>query len=322
MFSIPAFLLAIVLATFAASLAYYLIHTYWRRQAENCIGNRLLAGLHWRDFAHLVLEALRRQGYVEDSVERQPGDSGFDFVLAKEGERWLLACKHGTSYRLGEQAVREFATTIRMHSAMGGVIATLGEAEGFAREIANTHEIRILDKQSLWRLVAPLAPESMRQRAQDWAEARVKRMLAVAAVVCLTLGASTYYLASDGEANDPEPAISEASIVPRMPQRERATPAAVQASRAPMPAPGQTLENVHRDTVVQQIATLAAVNSASWSTRSTLVIALRSLPGAAEADPVEQACRILLQYEELRYTRLQIEPPPDSANPVRWRQCR
>lgn len=322
MFSIPAFLLATALAALVASLAYYYIHAYWRRYAEYCIGNRLLAGLHWRDFAHLVLEALRRQDFLEDSVERQPGDSGFDFVLAKKGERWLLACKHGTNYRLGEQAVREFATTIRMHGAMGGIIATLGEAEGFAREIARTHEIRILDKRSLWPLVAPLAPEPMRQRVQDWAETRVKRMLALAAVPCLALGAGTYYLAADGSAAEAESAISEASIMPRLPPRGSTAAAAGRTDPAPASAPDQSLEKAHRDAVVREIATLAPVNSAAWSTRSTLVVALHSLPEAAGADPAEQACRIVLQYEDLRFTRLQIEPPPGSANPVRWRQCR
>jgi restriction system protein len=36
---------------------------------------------------------------------------------------------------------------------------------------------------------------------------------------------------------------------------------------------------------------------------------------------IEEVCRTLTQYEELRYTRVQLEPPMNSTVPVRWRQC-
>ena len=36
---------------------------------------------------------------------------------------------------------------------------------------------------------------------------------------------------------------------------------------------------------------------------------------------VNEACAVLVQYEELRYTRLQLEPPAGGTGQVRWRQC-
>ena len=44
-------------------------------------------------------------------------------------------------------------------------------------------------------------------------------------------------------------------------------------------------------------------------------------PDGIDTGLVNEACAILVQYEELRYTRLQLEPPAGTAGQVRWRQC-
>ena len=36
---------------------------------------------------------------------------------------------------------------------------------------------------------------------------------------------------------------------------------------------------------------------------------------------IDEICRLITQYEELRYTRVQMEPPAGSNLPVRWRLC-
>ena len=69
-----------------------------------------------------------------------------------------------------------------------------------------------------------------------------------------------------------------------------------------------------------RIADLDAANNALWSTQSTLVISLVNGDGI-DSGIVNEACAILTEYEELRYTRLQLEPPADAGVPVRWRQC-
>ena len=59
---------------------------------------------------------------------------------------------------------------------------------------------------------------------------------------------------------------------------------------------------------------------ANWSTQSTLVVGLAREDGI-DAGIVNEACAILVEYEELRYTRLQLEPPAGTTGQVRWRQC-
>lgn len=71
-----------------------------------------------------------------------------------------------------------------------------------------------------------------------------------------------------------------------------------------------------------RVGQLDQANSASWMSQSTLVISMKSADGIDQG-LVNDACAILVQYEELRYSRLQLEPPPSDAatTPVRWRQC-
>lgn len=314
--------LAAIFVGLASGIAIYLLFgVRGRRQAESHAGVDVLAAMRWREFAHLVLEALRRQGYVEEDVERQPGDSGFDFVLGRDGERFLLACKQGRAYRLGEQAVREFATAIRMQGAMGGVLVTLGQVEGFAREVAVAHRIELIDGETLWQRVSPLLPQELRHGVHQQAESASNRRLALGALGSVTLALAVFALMEP----ESEPALATAGIVSNRPLQPAplAQPGhSTAAELPPLPKLSEAEFNERRVAAAQLVGRLPHVDSASWSTRSTLVIALRDTPDGGTADPVEESCRILVQYEELRFTRLQIEPPPGKDAPVRWRQCR
>ena len=73
------------------------------------------------------------------------------------------------------------------------------------------------------------------------------------------------------------------------------------------------------DTAIS-ISALPSVNSAIWYSASTLQINLNTEKNDDKV-LIEEICRVLTQREELRYTRLQLEPPPESTVPVRFRQC-
>jgi len=65
-----------------------------------------------------------------------------------------------------------------------------------------------------------------------------------------------------------------------------------------------------------RVADLPQATRALWSTTSTLVISLVSGDGI-DSGIVNDACAVLVEYEELRYSRLQLEPPPGSDVSVR-----
>ena len=63
---------------------------------------------------------------------------------------------------------------------------------------------------------------------------------------------------------------------------------------------------------IELMTYLAPADRASWSTQSTLVVSLEREDGI-DSGVVNDACAILVEYEELRYTRLQLEPPAGST---------
>ena len=55
-----------------------------------------------------------------------------------------------------------------------------------------------------------------------------------------------------------------------------------------------------------------------WSTKSTLLVNLDQ----DASDMLTEVCAVLERYDNLRTSRVQLQPPPGSTQRVRFRQCR
>ena len=100
--------------------------------------------------------------------------------------------------------------------------------------------------------------------------------------------------------------------------------------------PDPTLDDAametRRATSAMEVRTLPSVEDAQWSTKSTLVVRLSGHETNVSDTLVADICRALLQYEEQRFSRLQLEIAPNDTGltatgevqppTVRWRQCR
>ncbi len=345
-----------LVAAVVAALGAFLVSHWWfgvhhRRKAETAAGISALAGMKWRECAGLVLQALGEKGYVEAPSSRQPGDGGTEFLLIKGDERCLLGYKHGTAYRLGEANVRDFANAVQLQGATSGILVTLGSAEGFARDLARRYGVDLIDGRSLWPQVEPFAPAALIEDIRAHAARQISHGQRIGGIASLALGLVVFGLGSVMQpdtaptlstpagapaASTPSPAIAAATT-------EAATAPAAAPDAAPAPAPqfqdeasraaNAALEELkevakltdqertqRRLVAASRIADLETANNALWSTQSTLVISLISGDGI-DKGIVNEACAILTEYEELRYTRLQLEPPAGEEVPVRWRQC-
>lgn len=322
-----------VVIALSASAGYLLTHA--RSRARTQAGILALSDLKWREFAQLVLEALRKEGYVEEDIERQPGDSGFDFVLSRNGERVLLSCKHGRHFRLGEANVRDFATAVRMHGVAGGIIATLGSIEGFAREVAEANQIQVIDGAQLWQRVEGYLPTGTVGHIDHAVDGEARRRVGIASAASIALGA-VLFVSLAGLERGPASAGTLANTVERSTTTAPAARIQPAASQSGLGIPGVNGRGeapvrlgesdllARRQAAVQTLMTMPAFGTANWSTQSTLVLGLAERDTHPEtiAPLVEEACEVLVQFEELRFTRLQLEPPPGVDTPVRWRQCR
>jgi hypothetical protein len=315
-------LVAIVaLALIGGGATYYLRAIRLPRE-ETEAGIAALAGMRWRDFIHMVLDALHKRGY-ERVFDPDATSDESDYMLERGGQRWLLSSKHGASYVLGSSAIAEFANNIRMRGAQGGLLVTPGQFAPEAAALAAAQRIELLDGARLWPELRPLMPEQQRAAVSEPALANMKRHFLLAWAGALVVAVALFML-SGNDASAPE---ASAAATPAS-RPAKATPAAaipapaaasadVGVSSSPAPTDPVQLEQ-RRQEVTRAISTLSHVDRALWSTQSTLLVYLLD----QDADPVPEICPLLEHYEELRASRIQLQPPPGSTRPVRFLQCR
>jgi len=307
----------VVLVLGGAATAY--LWKVRRRQDAAAAGINALSAMRWREFSHFVLDAMRHRGYdvltPDDEAER--GQQS-EFLLSGHGKRWLLSCKHGSAYRLSQQAVAELAGNLRFQGATGGFLVTPGHIEADARKAAREANIELIDGNALWPEVAPLLPPSLTEEVQHLADANAKRQVTIAWLAALAIGAVLVLLGL--ARNPPEPASTEVTTVAtpvRAPAMQVAEPAPTVAA-TPASAPDVEAEDLQRKQVAETLSSLPGIERALWSTRSTLVVHLVD----GETDRLTEVCAALERHEALRTSRVQLQPPEGSEARVRFIQCR
>ena len=284
------------------------------RRDETDAGLSALAAMSWREFIHLVLDALGRRGYSRVRNRESPsGDD--DYVLERDGKHWLLSCKHGSAFVLGSANVVELANNIRLANAAGGILATQGRIAAEARPAAALQRIELLDGPTLWPELSELLDPAQREEILAGARRKARQRTLLCWLLALLAGVAAF-LALPG--SDNAAALTKAALVPVRPAQPRA---AVAAEDKPIAAPAADdtagLERQRQD-VAEAISNLPMVDRAVWSTQSTLQVYLLD----ASKDAMPQICPLVVRYDALAPSRIQLTPPPGSNAPTRFRQCR
>jgi hypothetical protein len=308
------------------------LHRVRLPREEAAAGVAALAGMRWRDFIHLVLDALIRRGY-ERTFEPDAGDEDGDYVLERSGQRYLLSSKHGAAYVLGSTAIAEFANAIRMRNLAGGLLVTPGQFAPEARPLARAQRIELIDGPTLWPELRLLLPEEQRAAISAPAKADSRRQVLLAWGLGLVAGVALFLLMRGEQppsATDvSDRPVAAAPATPPIPAAaSTAHPASTPATAATHPAAASAIPPAdmndaaqlahRRKAVADSISSLPLVDRAVWETQSTLLVQLVDDTG----NPLPSICPLLEQYEELAATRLQLQPPPGSSRPVRFVQCR
>lgn len=302
--------LAVALLTGVAVSAYL----WWirRRKDEIAAGLHALSGLRWREFSRLVLSALERRGMVVvAAAPDETRDPRGIFPLTRDGQSWLLSCKHGSAYRIGAAPVEELAASVRLGNAAGGILATEGQLEQEGRVAAQGHNIEVLDGPHLWDELAPLVETDLREQIVGQAAARAKRHIAIGWLGSVTLGA----LVATALANAGLDTGDSAATAPATAQKPVATAATdVVAYHEPTEAELQE----QRLAVSRALSGTPGVVRGVWQTRLTLVVDYQG----DETEVWPRICQQVELYPALRTVRVQLNPPAGSGEPVRWRQCK
>ncbi len=319
----PAWLfgLAITLLVGTAATAYlWLIR---RRDDEIAAGLLALAGMRWRDFSRLVLEAMELRGLVRiPSAQEENQEHSSSFMLSGEGKRQLLACKHGSAYRIGSAAVDEFASEIRLRGAQGGILVTEGVLDKDGLEKAERHNIEIIDGPRLWPTVKPMVEGKLQRRITGNASARAWRHIAIAWLGSVTLGLAVALVFPsvlnpvDYSVVAPAATIAPPAV-PSAATTQPATPATAAAAATALAEVTEADTEKHRAEVSRKLAKIPGISRGVWISKSTLEIDRT----VTEQDVWPLICSQLHAYPELVLTRVQMNPPPGSSEQVRWRQC-
>ncbi len=298
----------------AATLYFWLVR---RPRDEMSFGLHALSGLRWREFSKLVLASMAERGLVEAVPEQQESrEPQSTFLLARGEERWLLSCKHGSAYRIAAAPVHELAASIRLGAAQGGILATDGKIEKEGRDAAQGTSIELLDGPRLWPEVRHLLEPALLEQVTHYASSRAKRHTGISWLGAVALGA----LAMVAWAGT-HPATGEDTVA--APAPAAAKPADAPAVQAPVPQesfqePTDAELEVQMASVLKALSKTPGITRGVWQTKLTLSIDRTT----SEKEVWPWICLELERYPALRASRVQLNPPPGSSEPVRWRQCK
>lgn len=329
----PLFLALLVFAIVGGAATLYL------RQNGNSVdaaansrerGESQLAELRWRDFTRLVLQAMKGRGYepvIEDGMSPDgiPSDGG-DILLERAGEFVLLSCKYGSGSVVGVQAILGLGKSATLRGAGSVIVTTPGKFETEAMRVARQQgNIELLDGKDLWPELRPYvahSPTDASATPPAQPAAMPPRNLAIAwggaAALALVAWLFAQGMQADPPASDTAASVATDASAGSATDARPAQPAAPAAvGDAAVPTDPAALERRRKETA-SAISTLFGVDRALWSTQSTLLVFL----SADEADPSGELCPLLERYPELAASRVQLQPPPGSQKPVRFKQCR
>lgn len=301
--------IAVAVALLTGGLATIFMWHLLRRRDEAAAGIRALAGTSWRDFINMVLAALGRRGYSR-VVDHETASGDADFTLERDGEHWLLSCKHGSAYALGKTAVDELANDIRLANAAGGFLVTQGRILAEARGPAAKRSIELLDGQTLWPELRDLVKADQLTGIRTATATRARQRVLASWLFALLAGVATFMLLPE-----PRPQSQPQATAPVVAQPQAAVIAGHVTGQAPETAP--PIEQ-QREAVASAVATLPMVSHAFWPTQSTLEAHVLDL----SQDPMPGICPLVERYPDLAASRIQLTPPSGSGQQVRFRQCR
>lgn len=296
-------LVAIGVAVAIGFAASFFFLTFQRRRDETAAGIVALSAISWRGFIGMVLQALRQRGYVQVvDLEDVSGDR--DYMLERDGARWLLSCKHASTYVLGRNAVQALSSEVLLKSASGGLLVTQGRIDEEARSAAGKQRIELLDGPTLWPELRDLMPAGELDAIRASTGALARRRVLLGWLFALLAGVATFI------------ALPESAPAPtRAAATDAATPAAPVRIEAPPHAPIEQ----QRSDLAAALATLPGVDRAVWATGSTLQVFVPRVDDQASVDAI---CALVLRQPDLTSSRLQLTPPANTGQQTRFLQCR
>lgn len=316
-------LLALLSSVVTFYVAAWLLGAHRTERDEARTGIALLCAMRWGEFSQLISEVLKDRGMLPASADHSPGKDGYDLLFTRGKTRYLVQCRNAAAQRITAATVGQLYALVQSHDADGAIIASCAPAEPEALKLAQDRRIEVIAEQDLWAHVKPWVAHDQRSDAEAAAAAVKRRRLLGAALIALLVAIAVY---STAGVLAPQPDPTPISPAPAPHLSPRPAPSTSRTPALPDAKLSDDQLASRRAGALLEVRGLSRIASAIWSTQSTLQVTLfDQISEDKLVTLVSDICRSLLQYEELRFTRLQIEIPTgriEQPMQVRWRQCR
>jgi len=133
-----------------------------------------IKSLSRKEFEELVGEAYRRKGYSVVENHGVGSDGGVDLRLNKDGNLFLVQCKHWKTQKLDVRVVREMYGVMTAERAFGAIIITSGLFTQDARNFAEDKPIDLVEGYQLADLIMSVQKPS--PRAQNLEQSKPSKM--------------------------------------------------------------------------------------------------------------------------------------------------
>lgn len=320
-------LLALIVALIVLLLAFPLL-AWWlgafqSEHAEVDAGIEQLRSMSREDFLALIVRILKERGMEVADNDQGSVRNGLDLSFTRGNSHYLMQCRNQENQHITVQNIAQMRRLMEQHQARGAILVTCGRIDAEALTAANQSGIRVMAGKTLWEEVKPwIAQGQLSDIRQNTNRAQRNRLLRAALFALLpALFSAALALALSPET--PLPGNNSAADAPARSAQQYGRPAPSSAASIARLSPEQLA--ARRATALMDVRGLSQVAKANWDSRFTVHLHLHEhLDGPPLEALVQDICRALLQHEELRYTRLQIDVPPATADApvrVRWRQC-
>lgn len=131
-----------------------------RRTLDRQSGIESIRSLSWKQFEELLAEVFLRQGYSVRHGIYGGADGGIDLVLNRDGNVYLVQCKHWRAFKVGVKVVREMLGLVAAHGAQGAIIVTSGAFTQEARAFASGKPIDLVEGHQLVGMVREMQSRS------------------------------------------------------------------------------------------------------------------------------------------------------------------
>ncbi|HTV95678.1 MAG TPA: restriction endonuclease [Steroidobacteraceae bacterium] len=115
--------------------------------------------MHWGELEKLIGRAFRRRGFIVTGFGAGGSQGGGDLALMRNGERFLVQCRHWRKQQVDVTMLRELSEVLRAVGARAGYVITAGEFSREAREFARSARrdpiarLELIDGDSLLALI-------------------------------------------------------------------------------------------------------------------------------------------------------------------------